>query len=620
MARPAIARQGSASYWDADGWDPDDRVYVGASLGQTNHHLAVQPEDSEKAPRAAERDGLGAVLSATDSPKREDSQDFWDSMQPPPPCWQPPHKAGTGTVTPSLCTTVDAPPGATDEPVPSSGVPSPGGGSNSSESFWDQAGWGDGVPAMNYASAGSRSAQPAQKSPAAETAPCEASREEQAPEPRLARVNSAQYWDAEQWDPDERVYVGAEIGRTDHLTAVDLKAQEQANELWRVWTGGLASSGLGLGEKAGPPIDLTSLTDGRPKLHDIYEISDETLGVGSFGVVRSGCHRASGTKCAIKAMGKMAAGERYRKNLLNGLLGERLLRLTREDPHKNVAAYFDFLEGPNHWYVVMEELSGPELMQQLEEQFPVTEAYLQRIMPQVLMSLAHIHGKAGGMVHRDVKLSNFRFRAPTPDAALVLLDFGFACSAHAEWDRAKCGTLMFMAPEVLSSTARTPHLAAMDVWAAGVILFVLLTGDSPIQDKEIKLFEKPETAGEAAQVLAKALDARDVKLASGEVVDLLHRLLVIDPAERLAAAEALKHEWFSIADNDRTLSVPGSKYRRAQSFSRRGSSGTIGSTRPLNRLPSGRKLSGSTGVALPDVDLGLDRIMSGDEAPEELAP
>jgi len=595
MPASGLVRADSGAYWDADGWDPDDRVYVGASTGETSHRVAVQPDAGTENPTAAEE---------PDSIRRSDSIDFWDTMQ-----------ASTPTVGGKVSSQVVPAGSAEAGPGVRFGGSSTSMGlaqTTSGGSFWDrQMGMGDAGHQGGTGTFGA--ARPGQPVGKEADGKAEEKGEEggeqanqQASRRAIQRVDSRQYWDAGGWDPDERVYVGAGAGQTNHLTAVDLNAQEQADLVWRVWTGGLASTALGLGHEAGPPIDVSRLPDGAPKLNGLYDVG-ETLGVGSFGSVRSGMHRATGRKCAVKALGKLASGERYRRNLVDDQLGERLLRMTLEVPHENVAHYLDMLEGPNHWYVVMEELSGRELLQQLEEHFPVTEAYLQQIMLQVLRSLEHIHGASVGMIHRDVKLSNYRFRNPGPDAQLVLLDFGFACSVDREWDKAHCGTLMFMAPEVVGSSAAVPNLAGVDLWAAGVILYVLLTGDSPVQEGEVKLFSEPGTAPQAAEVLAKALHAEELTLASSEVVDLLNQLLVIDPAKRVTAEKALEHQWFVTKQSERRLSVSSDAIGRMRSFS---------STKKSTRSFANAKLRSSKKTAdtddFPDIDDSLERIVSGD--------
>ncbi|CAE7224396.1 unc-43 [Symbiodinium natans] len=378
------------------------------------------------------------------------------------------------------------------------------------------------------------------------------------------RINSGAYWDAEQWDPDQRVYVGAEAGLKNHLQAVD--PSNDAADIWRVWAGGLTSVVLGCSEAAGPPIDLKMRDpNDKTKLQDLYELLDESVGSGSFGIVRRCKHRGTGLECVIKTVRKDAAGERYRALLVDRCLGEKLLRMSKEAKHPNIAVYLDMLEGAKNFYVIMEELTGAELMDQVEELFPMTEAYLQHVMIEILQALAHLH-RVVGLLHRDVKLSNFRFRSKAEDSRLALLDFGFAMSVGEEWDGAVCGTLMFMAPEVVGAKAAAPHLAAMDLWAAGVILYVLLTGDSPANEEEVRRLGRG--GSEADEVLRKALAAKELKEASAESLALLQQLLVLDPAKRATAEQALHHQWFSTDGEKHKVNVPTSKYRLTRSASR----------------------------------------------------
>ena len=74
--------------------------------------------------------------------------------------------------------------------------------------------------------------------------------------------------------------------------------------------------------------------------------------------------------------------------------------MSREARHPNICVYLDLLEGPQHFFIVMEELCGAELMEQIEELFPVTEAYLQMLMRQVFAALRHLH-ETVALVHRD---------------------------------------------------------------------------------------------------------------------------------------------------------------------------------------------------------------------------
>jgi len=537
-----VQRSRSSAYWDSDAWNPDDRVYVGASDGQTHHLHAVS---SDVAPMRAPKDEVSHSNSTFSR-----SKDYWETFQAdvvssPVQPGLPVSPASFGAV----------PFKATGRIAGNAIVPDL---EKDGSSYWD-----------GYHS------QPGKMAP-------EGASDLDAKGKGMKRVNSAAYWDAEQWDPDLRVYVGAEVGMQNHLQAID-PSKEESPTIWRVWADGLSCETLGhsaggTGNAGEPLIDLQS-SDSKVSLEDLYEILDESVGSGSFGVVRRSKHRGSGKDCVIKSVRKEAAGERYRALLIDRHLGERLLWMSKQAKHPNIATYFDILEGPNHFFIIMEELHGAELMEEVQELFPVTEAYLQSIMKQVFEALSHLHDKVG-LVHRDVKLSNFRFREAGNSASLTLLDFGFAMNLCEPWDGAVCGTLMFMAPEVIGSRAAAPYLASMDVWAAGVMLYVLLTGDAPAEEEQVRLFGR---GGPAADLALERAMAQEL-LKSSESLALLKQLLVLAPSQRLTAQEALQHAWFQ-TDSGREICVPREKYRRARSASMNSQASTPGSLHSRERTP-----------------------------------
>jgi len=480
----------------------------------------------------------------------------------------------------------------------SPGSRSPAGSKSSGDSYWDSGGW----------TTGARLASPSGSGPPSLSRKLSSS----AKWGKFSEPNSGAYWDAGQWDPDERIYTGAAAGQHNHLRAVDpseIDAVGSGAKLSRAWAGGLVSENLGLGTSVGPPVDLAmAATEHRPTMKEQYEITDKAVGSGSFGVVRRAKHRPSEKPCVVKAVRKAQAGDQYRMNLVDGGLGETLLRMSRETPSANITQFFDILEGPTHFYVVMEELTGPELLNHVEDMFPVMEDFLQNVMKQIITALVHLHDVVH-LYHRDIKLANLRFRGSPAESDLVLLDFGLSSSTLKAWDGAVCGTAMYMAPELVAQVTQVPFLPAMDLWAAGVILYVLLTGDCPFQDQEVRLFGQPQQAKEVERLREQKLVSEELRCASDESVDLLKQLLVIDHKARIAAAQALDHRWFSFAAGERRLSVSGAKYRAVRQASRQSEIRKP----PLRKVSSDSFIRPSDDIELP-VGEGLQRIVSvGDD-------
>jgi len=269
----------------------------------------------------------------------------------------------------------------------------------------------------------------------------------------------------------------------------------------------------------------------------------------------------------VKSVKKEDVGENYCAHFVESGGFECLLRMTRDTPHPNVVKYLDFLEGPDFYYVVMEQLSGAELFDKLAKEPCLTENYIQDVMRQVFASLAHLHDTVG-VFHRDLKLENLRYRG---DGALVLVDFGFMRFVGQPWDRNTCGTILYMAPEVIESylhrgiSESGGYSPAVDLWAAGVLLYVLLSARFPFSDKEAW---KLGSASEGSSLLARALSNTKLSSVSSECRHLLEQLLVLDPARRISASQAKDHPWFSRVDLP-PLKAPQADYALARGKSRR---------------------------------------------------
>jgi hypothetical protein len=382
--------------------------------------------------------------------------------------------------------------------------------------------------------------------------------------PKLPRVSSDAYWDADQWDPDERVYVGAEAGLGNHWVAVLEKGSDQ---LSRAWTGGWVSNSLQFGGEIGMPFNIEQVVGSSLTLKDMYEVEPDSVGAGAFAVVRPAKHLASGTPCVVKMINKANAGEKYRRNVESGLY-ETLMTMSKRTPHENVVQYLDFLESSDNYYVIMERLQGKELLAQVEADFPLTEDYCRGVMCQVLAALKHLH-EVVGLCHRDVKLANFCFRGDALGAQerLVLLDFGFASRLSEEWDGTICGTRMFMPPEAIAGSLEKRFLAASDLWAAGVIFYVLLTGEHPFQDEEMATLARLELG--ASELMERAFAAPELVSVSIQALDLLRGLLSLEPGSRLTAAQAFAHDWFSVTADcpPKVLGARKESYQRALSAS-----------------------------------------------------
>ncbi|XP_034016477.1 serine/threonine-protein kinase DCLK3 [Thalassophryne amazonica] len=289
--------------------------------------------------------------------------------------------------------------------------------------------------------------------------------------------------------------------------------------------------GVGSGHKdlqQGVIFDLPS--DGRDvTLSDIercYEIG-RIVGDGNFAVVRECCHRDSGQTMAMKIVerSKLIGREHMMQNelsLLAILCHPRIVRLLAHH-HTHT-----------HSYLVMELVSGGDLFEAISEKGKFAEAEAGLMVSDVSEALNYIHCKS--IVHRDIKPENLLIEDVTNGSCrLKLGDFGLAMVVT-EPVFTICGTPTYVAPEILSETG---YGVAVDVWALGVILYILLCGFPPFRSRdrnEEELFQLIKKG--QFHFLSPYWDP-----ISEEARGLIRDLLQPDPSLRLTAEQTLLHPW-----------------------------------------------------------------------------
>mmetsp|Transcript_24687 Transcript_24687/g.68694 ORF Transcript_24687/g.68694 Transcript_24687/m.68694 type:complete len:663 (+) Transcript_24687:1100-3088(+) len=281
-------------------------------------------------------------------------------------------------------------------------------------------------------------------------------------------------------------------------------------------------------------------------LNELYE-TGELLGKGGNGEVHLVTHKSTGAMFACKTLPKKLqvepgkVSQKKADNHLQALKNEievmRTLRGTL-----NVAYLEQVFEDDTHVHILMENCRGGELLHTIGQK-PYTEQTVASVMRAVLRTLAQCHSHH--ILHLDVKPGNFMLLDTSDTAPLKAIDFGLAKPYKPEdlplSDLGLEGTPWYMAPEALSSQV-TP---AVDIWAAGVMAYQLLTGHFPFNDKKNPM--RP-----AVNAIWKSLLTDKVKFdksywddISDEGKDFVKILLEKDPSKRPTAKEALKHPWLA---------------------------------------------------------------------------
>jgi serine/threonine protein kinase len=262
-----------------------------------------------------------------------------------------------------------------------------------------------------------------------------------------------------------------------------------------------------------------------------------TIGKGSFGEVKVAINIHTAQEVAIKIIDKGS----FEDDLTRQQLAEEV-RLHKFLSHPNVVRLYDVIDTDSHIYIILELIEGQELCKYLSTRDELSEDEARRFFRQILDGVQHCHDRM--VSHRDLKLENIMLDC---ELNCHLVDFGLAAEIReGELLTRSCGSLEYVAPEIISSQNGGYEGAKVDVWSCGVLLFALLSGRLPF---------RAETAQELEELI---LEGRCVfpDFISDEARDLLHRMLCKETASRISLPEIRKHCWFN-GDRFKEVSSPG---------------------------------------------------------------
>ncbi|XP_051792382.1 calcium/calmodulin-dependent protein kinase type II subunit beta isoform X29 [Erpetoichthys calabaricus] len=260
---------------------------------------------------------------------------------------------------------------------------------------------------------------------------------------------------------------------------------------------------------------------------DEYQLYEE-LGKGAFSVVRRCVKLCTGQEYAAKIINTKKLSARDHQKL------EREARICRLLKHSNIVRLHDSISEEGFHYLVFDLVTGGELFEDIVAREYYSEADASHCIHQILDSVNHIHQH--DIVHRDLKPENLLLASKCKNAAVKLADFGLAIEVQGDQQAwfGFAGTPGYLSPEVLRKEA---YGKPVDIWACGVILYILLVGYPPFWDEDQhKLYQ---------QIKAGAYDfpSPEWDTVTPEAKNLINQMLTINPAKRITAQEALKHPW-----------------------------------------------------------------------------
>jgi len=305
---------------------------------------------------------------------------------------------------------------------------------------------------------------------------------------------------------------------------------------------------------------------------DLYKLTGESLGEGSYGKVETCVNVFTGIQYAVKTIEKVP-GLFNRSKILKEIEIYHLCR-----GQQNVIQLIEFFEETNYFYLVFEKMSGGPLLDHIQRRVRFTEAEASRIVRDLAGALRHLH--AQGVAHRDLKPDNVLCVNVNSPCPVKLCDFDL-CSAPVSIDTSftptllsPVGSLEYMAPEVVDTflidddyddDGSLSYNKKCDLWSLGVIMYILLCGYAPFSGHcgSDCGWDRGETCTDCQERLFSSIkEGRLVfpdqhwAVISEEAKDLIQGLLVKDSEARLDANQVLSHPWILDEGNSNNLMTP----------------------------------------------------------------
>lgn len=262
---------------------------------------------------------------------------------------------------------------------------------------------------------------------------------------------------------------------------------------------------------------------------DEYIIGKQ-IGQGAYAVVRIGLHKPTNRKVALKIYKKYKLMDPNRRKSV-----KREIKIMEKMKHPSIIRLYEVIDTSKYVILVMEYVGGGSLYGYLKSkpQRRLEEQDAKRIFKQILEGLKYCHSRC--ITHRDIKLENLLL---DDNNNIKIIDFGFStCIPNDKKIKIFCGTPSYMAPEIVLKLEYAGPPA--DIWALGVLLFTLLSGQFPYR-------------GATDAELYKKIRRADYKLPSdviasltNEAINLLKRIFAIDANFRPSARDILNDPWFT---------------------------------------------------------------------------
>ncbi|CAD8100790.1 unnamed protein product [Paramecium sonneborni] len=270
------------------------------------------------------------------------------------------------------------------------------------------------------------------------------------------------------------------------------------------------------------------------KIEQFYDINlKKVIGSGTYGSVVKATLKGTKNQRAVKVIpkSKVKNPDRFKKEI----------DILRQLDHPNIIKLYETFEDQRNVYLVMELCEGGELFDRIMDKGYFSEAEAHEIFLQIMQALNYCH--TNGICHRDLKPENFLFLTKADDSPIKVIDFGLstlfedtvgqkASGSQKVTMKTKAGTPYYISPEVLKGS----YDESCDIWSAGVILYILLSGVPPFYgDSDPEILD-------AVQKGEYTFEIPELKQVSDSAKDLISHMITT-PDKRYKASQVIQHKW-----------------------------------------------------------------------------
>ena len=288
-----------------------------------------------------------------------------------------------------------------------------------------------------------------------------------------------------------------------------------------------------------------------PKTDLNYYKYGRIIGQGAFGKVNIGLNVLTGRIVAIKSIDKFKLGSNS-ENMKRVLYENNLVKKLN---HPNITKILEMFENDKYFLIIMEYINGGNLFNFVKKRRKLSEKTAKFLFRQIILGIQYMHNK--NIVHRDIKLENILIDL---NNNIKICDFGISLILNSFSDILydKCGTPMYMAPEILLSNKNKNigyNGPPVDIWSAGIALYIMLSGNVPfniteiVNEKNGKEFNGNYSKNNILQYCIINKKPKKIDDISELANDLLQGLLVKNPKKRLNCEQILNHPWLYFDNN-----------------------------------------------------------------------